>query len=633
MAVNCTVAATLADPETLEAISLNDREFYGTASDEESFVSHTTARDSDEDEHLSPSEDEEAIERAARGLAGASASQESSQDDEMSAQIAGGCGCSEDCYQQFSPQEILDFKLSMRELSKGERDLFLMGKLQVCIRDSATVTHARSRTATKKQRVSCQYAFDHRLVCQNAFCYIHEIGNFTLRALRKHIGESGPVPRQHGNKGRKAYNAYPFDVILNAVGFIKNYALVFGLPQPAASRGRANAAPTYLPANQNHTIVHQKYREACCEKHEKYMEYRSFLDTWHQCLPQIVFMTPRSDVCKRCEDYRSSVQEAVTEDEKKQKLAEFSQHLEDAQKERDAYLAAIEKAKVSRSPTGDQKFSHLTFDFAQQVFLPYHARQVGPLFFKVPFRVQIFGICNDAVPLQVNYLFNEKESIGINGSKSHGPNTVISMLHHYLAVHSRNEPCLHFHADNCVGQNKNKSVLAYLMWRTLVGLSEEVTLSFLRDGHTRCLVNACFGLLKKRYRASDCDSMQHLKETVEVSAKCNSVQVFQWEWREWDRFLLLTFKPLPGIRQHQHFRFNKDAPGIVFTRKCCDSPEFEHHLLKRGVNVHDFDLSCLPPILPPAGLSHDRAQYLHKEIRPFVKAQFRDELCPSPPGK
>ena len=49
-------------------------------------------------------------------------------------------------------------------------------------------------------------------------------------------------------------------------------------------------------------------------------------------------MIPRSDVCKRCEDYRSSIQEGVTEDEKKQKLAEFSQHLEDAQKERDAYL-------------------------------------------------------------------------------------------------------------------------------------------------------------------------------------------------------------------------------------------------------------------------------------------------------
>ena len=117
------------------------------------------------------------------------------------------------------------------------------------------------------------------------------------------------------------------------------------------------------------------------------MEYRSFLDTWHLCLPHIVFMTPRSDVCKLCEDHRSSIQEAVTEGEKKQKLTEFSQHLDNAQKERAAYLAAIEKAKVSSSATGDKKFSHVTFDFAQQVFIPYHARQVGPLFYKVPFRV------------------------------------------------------------------------------------------------------------------------------------------------------------------------------------------------------------------------------------------------------
>ena len=185
-----------------------------------------------------------------------------------------------------------------------------------------------------------------------------------------------------------------------------------------------------------------------------------------------------------CEDYRSSIQDAVTEDEKQQNLAEFSQHIDDAQKERAAYLAAIDKAKLSSGPTGDKMSSHITFDFAQQLFLPYHACQVGPLFYKVPFSVQMFGICNDAVPLQVNYLFREKEAIGVNGSKSHGPNDVISVLHHYLAVHSGNKPLLHLHADNCVGQNKNKSVLAYLMWRTLVGLSGEVTLSFMRVGHT-----------------------------------------------------------------------------------------------------------------------------------------------------
>ena len=363
------------------------------------------------------------------------------------------------------------------------------------------------------------------------------------------------------------------------------------------------------------------------------MEYRSFLDTWHQCLPHIVFMTPRCDVCKLCEDHRAAIQDAVTEGEKQQKLAEFSQHLEDAQKERDAYLTAIAKAKVSSGPTGDNTFSHITFDFAQQVFLPYHARQVGPLFYKVPFRVQIFGICDDAVPHQMNYLFGENQAIGMNGSKSHGPNSVISMLHHYLTVHCHNKPILHLHADNCVGQNKNKSVLAYLVWRTLVGLSDEITLSFLRVGHTRYLVDACFGLLKKRYRASDCDSMHHLVTTVEKSAKCNSVQLYEWVWREWDRYFSTSFKPLPGILQFQHFKFSKALPGVVLTQKRCDSTELEHNLLKRGVDVQGFSVSDLPRVLPPAGLSLDRAQYLYKEIRPFVKSQFQDELCPSPNDK
>ena len=98
--------------------------------------------------------------------------------DDIAAEIEKGCGGSEDCFRQFTTQEILDFKLGMRKLSKGERDLFLMGKLDVSIRDPTTVTNACSKKAVKKQRM---HAFDHRLVCQNAFGYIHEIGNFTLR--------------------------------------------------------------------------------------------------------------------------------------------------------------------------------------------------------------------------------------------------------------------------------------------------------------------------------------------------------------------------------------------------------------------------------------------------------------------
>ena len=120
------------------------------------------------------------------------------------------------------------------------------------------------------------------------------------------------------------------------------------------------------------------------------------------------------------------------------------------------------------------------------------------------------------------------------------------MLHHFLAVHGKKEPISHFHTDNCVGQNKNKSVVAYFLWCTLVGLNEEITLSF-RVGHTQWMVDACFGLLKKCYRSSDCDIIQQLGVIVEASATCNSVQLFGWEWQEWDTFLSLKFNPIPSL--------------------------------------------------------------------------------------
>ena len=44
-----------------------------------------------------------------------------------------------------------------------------------------------------------------------------------------------------------------------------------------------------------------------------------------------------------------------------------------------------------------------------------------------------------------------------NGSNAHGANAVVSMLHHYFQCHSGGEPECHLHADNCVGQNKNRT--------------------------------------------------------------------------------------------------------------------------------------------------------------------------------
>ena len=111
-------------------------------------------------------------------------------------------------------------------------------------------------------------------------------------------------------------------------------------------------------------------------------------------------------------------------------------------------------------------------------------------------------------------MFNEGHCIGEDCKKAHGPNAVISIVDHYLDTTSGVADVLHMHADNCVGQNKNKTTIAYLVWWTLTGLSTRVELSLMSVGHTRCTVDGYFGLLKKKVRNSDIDTMTQLVAAV-----------------------------------------------------------------------------------------------------------------------
>ena len=98
-------------------------------------------------------------------------------------------------------------------------------------------------------------------------------------------------------------------------------------------------------------------------------------------------------------------------------------------------------------------------------------------------------------------------------------------MHHYLELHSLHEESCHLHADNCVGQNKNRYVLSYLMWRVLSGRNKTITLSFMCVGHIRCMVDGNLGLIKELYRCSDVDTVRQLSGIVGCSSKTNVSQL------------------------------------------------------------------------------------------------------------
>ena len=101
-------------------------------------------------------------------------------------------------------------------------------------------------------------------------------------------------------------------------------------------------------------------------------------------------MTPRTDVCFKCEWHRQKVQAALEEEEKRSALANFTAHIQRADVERQFYRSATEKAHAELLdhhrphappyPPCSQplKSVHYTFGYAQQVTLPHLARQPGP---------------------------------------------------------------------------------------------------------------------------------------------------------------------------------------------------------------------------------------------------------------
>ena len=207
--------------------------------------------------------------------------------------------------------------------------------------------------------------------------------------------EQGIVPRDHGNKGRLPHNAFSFDTTKAVVDYIINYATYFGLPQPAARRGRAQKAPVYLPASEGYDKVNSKYLESCVASGKTTVKYHSFRLIWLQCVPHIKFMTPRTDVCNTCETYRMQITHATREVDKLSLSQQFKDHVVKAQVERQYYLDCMQRAEKSISSEVSPSHCHYTIDFAQQLQIPYHARQVGPIYFKSPLKVQLFGICND----------------------------------------------------------------------------------------------------------------------------------------------------------------------------------------------------------------------------------------------
>ena len=213
-----------------------------------------------------------------------------------------------------------------------------------------------------------------------------------------------------------------------------------------------------------------------------------------------------------------------------------------------------------------------------------------------------------------------------------GANSTISYVHFYFEHHGLGKTKAQVHADNCGTQNKNSAFIWYYLWRVMSGLHEDINYNFLLSGHTKFSPNWCFGLLKQKTQKTFISSLFDIARSVEESASVNVAELVGLHngtvlipTYDWFTYLGNFFKKLPNIKFFYHFRFHRAFPGTVF---CKEYWKRAGNLLRNGTTL---EAGVLPPTVPPSGISRERAEYFHKEIRKFCGEGTDDLVAPPVP--
>jgi len=158
--------------------------------------------------------------------------------------------------------------------------------------------------------------------------------------------------------------------------------------------------------------------------------------------------------------------------------------------------------------------------------------------------------------------------------------------------------------------------------------------------HTKFKCDGSFGLIKKLYRKTTVDCVDHIVEVVKKSSSTglNKAECYQngknFQYLDFKSVLQNFFKKLNGLQKYQHFLFEAANPGIVKVQMVANSAYAEFNLLKakkasisKIINkIKDLSISALTP----SPLAYKRQEYLYQNIRPFVRDEFKDITCPKP---
>jgi len=144
--------------------------------------------------------------------------------------------------------------------------------------------------------------------------------------------------------------------------------------------------------------------------------------------------------------------------------------------------------------------------------VPHSDQQIGKVYYLSARKVHLFGIQDEAVHEQINYVLNENELLG------KGPNGTLSLVFNGIKQLNKGEKHLKVTYNNAGGQNKNNTTLWFYLYLIIIGYYESIELNFMVPGHTKFKCDGSFGLIKRLYRKTTVDCVDHIVDVVKRSS-------------------------------------------------------------------------------------------------------------------
>ncbi|KAG9302526.1 hypothetical protein G9A89_007230 [Geosiphon pyriformis] len=234
-------------------------------------------------------------------------------------------------------------------------------------------------------------------------------------------------------------------------------------------------------------------------------------------------MSPRTDLCDTCQHFRNGLQyNARKEEEAKDLLKKFKEHLVKAKLERNYYNKNTKLAEQQRKLVDEHFRTRAKADYCS---IDATAHYINKIYYLSPRKVHLFGIQDEAVREQ-----NNRE----------GPNGTLSMVFNGIKRLNKGEKHLKITCDNA---------------GVICGYYESIELNFMVPGHTKFKCDGSFGSIKKLYRKTTVDCVDHIVKVVKKSstAGLNKVQCYEngkgFQYLDLNSVLGIFFKKLSGLQK------------------------------------------------------------------------------------